>query len=94
MGNLTGELLAGGNEPEDTSMRALTPPNLTTDSSSRIFGWSQDDFIKRFRMGKLMPQSYMPWSSFSHMSDLELKAIYKYLKTLKPVKTSIVKRQS
>jgi hypothetical protein len=31
----------------------------------------------------------MPWNSFARMSDTELKAIYKYLKTLKPVKNQV-----
>jgi hypothetical protein len=29
----------------------------------------------------------MPWNSFKRMSDEELKAIYKYLKTVPGVKT-------
>ena len=41
-------------------------------------------------MGKLKPQSPMPWPSFGRMSDEELKAIYAYLKTVKPVKTKEV----
>ena len=34
----------------------------------------------------------MPWSSFQRMDDEELKAIYAYLKTLKPVKTKEIKK--
>jgi len=30
----------------------------------------------------------MPWNSFKRMNDTELKAIYRYLKTLKPVRTT------
>jgi hypothetical protein len=62
-------------------------PNLTPDPSGRIFDWSQEYFISRFRQGKLIPTSPMPWNSFKRMSDDELKAIYKYLKSLDPVKT-------
>ncbi|MGZ8517024.1 MAG: c-type cytochrome [Chitinophagaceae bacterium] len=43
-------------------------------------------------MGKLQPKSPMPWQSFGRMTDEELKAIYSYLKTLKPVKTTEVKK--
>jgi len=42
-------------------------------------------FIKRFRAGVLIPGTPMPWGPFGRMSDLELKAIYKYLKSLSPV---------
>ena len=81
-GEYTGEPFAGGNEIE-----GFITPNLTTDSSSRIFGWSEKNFVDRFRMGKLKPGSPMPWQSFGRMNDEELKAIYAYLKTLKPVRT-------
>jgi len=81
-GTFTGEPFTGGNEIE-----GFITPNITPDSSSRIFGWSQKNFIDRFRMGKLIPKSPMPWQSFGRMTDEELKAIYSYLKTLKPVKT-------
>lgn len=81
-GAFTGEPFAGGGNIE-----GFFPPNLTTDSSGRIFGWSKQNFVDRFRMGRLIPKSPMPWPSFKRMSDIELKAIYAYLKTLKPVKT-------
>ena len=83
-GAFTGEPFAGGLEIE-----GLVTPNLTPDSSSRIYAWSQEQFIKRFREGKKIPQSPMPWNSFKRMSDDELKAVYKYLHTVKPVKTII-----
>jgi mono/diheme cytochrome c family protein len=85
-GAFTGEPFAGG-APDWDPM----PPNLTTDSSSRIFGWSQQLFIDRFRKGKLNPKSHMPWNSFRRMSDDELKAIYAFLKTVKPVKSKPLK---
>ena len=86
-GAYTGELLAGG-DPMD---HGLVPPNLTTDSSSRIFGWTQEAFVNRFRAGKLNPQSEMPWNSFKRMNEVELKAIYNFLQTVKPVKTKTPK---
>jgi len=81
-GGFTGEPFAGGMEIE-----GFITPNLTPDSSSRLFGWSQKNFLDRFRMGKAIPNSPMPWNSFKRMSDTELIAIYKYLQTVKPVKT-------
>jgi mono/diheme cytochrome c family protein len=91
-GKIIGAELAGGTPmTRPGSTIALTPPNLTPDSSSRIFGWSQDDFVKRFRMGRVNPNSEMPWASFSRMTDDELKAIYQYLKTVKPAKTPVQK---
>jgi mono/diheme cytochrome c family protein len=86
-GEFTGELLAGGNPMGN----GLIPPNLTPDSTGRIFEWSQQIFVNRFRMGKLNAKSEMPWESFKRMNDSELKAIYNYLHTVKPVKTIVSK---
>ena len=80
-GGYTGELFAGGLEIE-----GLITPNLTTDTSSRISTWDQQQFISRFREGKKIKQSPMPWNSFKRMSDSDLIAIYKYLKSLPPKK--------
>lgn len=87
-GNYTGEPFAGGT-PMEESIGTFTPPNITPDSTSRIFSWSQENFIARFRLGKIVQGSPMPWSAFKGMSDDELKAIYNYLQTLKPVHTEI-----
>lgn len=80
-GAYIGEPFAGGNDIE-----GLITPNLTPDSTGRIFNWSKQDFINRFRAGKLNPKSVMPWNSFGRMTDDELTAIYHFLKTVKPAK--------
>jgi mono/diheme cytochrome c family protein len=85
-GSFTGEPFAGGNEIE-----GIITPNITTDSTGRIFGWSKQNFLSRFRMGKLVKNSVMPWSSYKRMTDDELTALYNYLQTVKPVKTSLTK---
>jgi len=81
-GKFTGEPFAGGNEIE-----GFVTPNLTPDPTGRTYNWTQQNFIERFRMGKLYPNSPMPWNSFKRMTDDELKAIYKFLRSTKPVKT-------
>jgi len=85
-GNFTGEPFAGGN-----NIDGFVTPNLTPDSTGRIFKWSEDNFIERFRMGKLIPGSPMPWNTFKNMTDDELRAIYKFLRSVKPVKTKKIK---
>ena len=93
IGDYVGEPLAGGTEFEEKGLPTLVSTNLTPHPSGRIYGWSQETFIQRFRMGKLIPYSHMPWESFSRMNDVELKAIYNYLRTLKPVDTYEKKKQ-
>jgi len=85
-GSFIGEPFAGGATMVEPEGR-FTPPNLTTDSGSRINGWSEQHFINRFRLGKVQKGSPMPWPSYKRMSDMELKAIYNYLKTVPPAKT-------
>jgi mono/diheme cytochrome c family protein len=91
-GAFIGEPFAGGMKMESSvepEKYFFITPNLTPDSTGRLFGWSQAMFINRFRQGKILPGTHMPWGPFSRMSDDELKAIYNYLKTLKPVKNHI-----
>ncbi len=85
-GGFTGAFLAGG-ELEEKGV-TFRPPNITPHPESRIYGWTQDMFINRFRMGRSVKNSPMPWNNFKYMSDLELKAIYKYLQTVTPMPTN------
>jgi Ca-activated chloride channel family protein len=45
----------------------------------------EDTWIGRFRVGRVIAASYMPWGPFSRMSENDLRAIYRYLRTLPPV---------
>ncbi|GEO08120.1 hypothetical protein SAE01_06160 [Segetibacter aerophilus] len=65
--------------------------NLTSDNSG-IGTWSELQFIKALREGKykgmdntrpLLPP--MPWPNFSKASDDDLKAIFSFLKSTKPI---------
>ena len=63
-------------------------PNLTSGAGSRLPGWGEDGFIEIMRSGehhgrKINP-NYMPWTSYRHMSDDELKAVYMFLMSLPP----------
>jgi hypothetical protein len=65
--------------------------NLTSDTTG-IGMWSEDQFLYAIRNGKLkgLPGSRsllppMPWQSIRNYSDDELKAIFAYLKSTKPV---------
>jgi mono/diheme cytochrome c family protein len=61
-------------------------PNLTPDAATgRITSWTEDDFVRRFRLGLLEPDSPMPWGSLKRMSDTDLRAVFRYLHSLPPV---------
>jgi len=66
----------------------IMTPNITPDKETgRMADWSVDDFIKRFRDGRAIPGTPMPWGPFKRMSDVELRALYAYLQTLEPAKS-------
>ncbi len=69
--------------------------NLTSDETG-TGNWKEEQFIYALREGKLkglagsrslLPP--MPWQMFKHMTDDELKAIFAYLKTTKPIKNIV-----
>lgn len=68
--------------------------NITPDTLTGIGGWTEEVFLTKFKMYS-DPDSYnynpgrkntfMPWLSFSNLDNYDLKAIYAYLRTQKPV---------
>jgi mono/diheme cytochrome c family protein len=94
-GEFTGKPFAGGfHMPPDSNSNgyAFITPNLTPDrETGRISDWSEVAFVNRFRQGRVNAGSPMPWGPFSRMDDLEIKAVYRYLQTVDPVKNKIDK---
>lgn len=87
-GAYIGPDFAGGPEFEGIKNQSikLYPPNITSDpKTGKLANWTEDYFIQRFRKGRLVAESPMPWGPFSRMSDMELKALFRYLKTVTPV---------
>jgi hypothetical protein len=69
--------------------------NLTSDETG-IGTWQESNFITAIREGKLkgLPNTRpllppMPWDMYRHMTDDELKAIFAYLKSTKPIKNVV-----
>lgn len=83
-GNMAFEIV---NKGKIVQGKHIVAPNLTPDPETGVMaGWSEGDFIARFRAGRIIPGTPMPWGPFSRLTDLELKAMYKYLRSLEPVK--------
>ena len=65
-------------------------PNLTPDEKTgHIAAWSEEDFVKRLKTGRIHAGSKMPWEGFSTMTEEDLRSIYRYLKSLPPVHNDI-----
>lgn len=92
-GAFIGTPFAGGlqMEPELEGGNAYISPNLTPDASGVLAKWNEETFITRFKSGRVLKDSPMPWGAFSRINELELKAIYRYLKSLDPVENKVPK---
>ncbi|HSQ33028.1 MAG TPA: hypothetical protein VLN49_24410 [Gemmatimonadaceae bacterium] len=64
-----------------------SPPNITSDpETGRLGRLTEDQFVARFRQGRLVAGSPMPWQAFSRIDEDDLRSIYRYLKTVPTVK--------
>jgi mono/diheme cytochrome c family protein len=85
-GAFTGPHLGGATGFDATATLSWSPPNITSDpTTGRLGNMTEDEFVTRFRAGRLLEGSPMPWQGFSRMDEQDLRAIYLYLKSLPPV---------
>ncbi len=93
------KFLAGG-QIFKTPAFEVTSANIRSDSVTGIGSWTEDMFLAKFRTnsdsatlnmnpGKM--NTIMPWSFYGKMKENDLKAVYAYLKSLEPVKNTIIK---
>ena len=67
------------------------PHNLTSDVETGLGSWTEEIFIKALRTGNDMGEGRdilppMPWAEFAEIfTDEDLKAIFAYLGSLKPI---------
>ena len=76
--------------------------NITPDEESGIGKWTEDRFLAKFQgYAEMTPQNapkasqadftLMPWLAFAHLEEEDLRAVYAYLRTLKPVYNQVDK---
>ena len=68
--------------------------NLTPDKETGIGNWNEENFMSVIKLGihsslsrKMLPP--MPWNEASRLGDDELRAIFMYLKSIKPIKNKV-----
>lgn len=87
-GAMIGVTFAGGLEIESHTEpgKKFITPNLTPDpATGHITTWTEEQFVARFKSGAVVQSGTpMPWASFGHMTDDDLRALYRYLRTLPP----------
>lgn len=94
-------LLAGGqlsNKPGNNFK--VVSANITPDSATGIGAWTEEVFLAKFagyrnkEMFAHDPGKYnseMPWSIFANMTDEDIRSIYGYLRTVRPIRNKITK---
>lgn len=68
--------------------------NLTPDKMTGLGIWTEDIFVKTIRTGRhwgvsrpILPP--MPWSVYRNMTDEDLKSVFAYLQSIKPIKNQV-----
>ncbi|HEX9580452.1 MAG TPA: c-type cytochrome [Gemmatimonadales bacterium] len=91
-GALTGPRYGGTTgflEPADPG-HSWSPPNITADpETGRLGRMSEEQFVARFRAGRLLPGSPMPWQAFARLAEDDLRAIYRYLMSVPPAMNDV-----
>jgi mono/diheme cytochrome c family protein len=64
--------------------------NLTPEQNTGLGIWTEDMFVQTIRTGRHMGVSRpinppMPWPAYRNATDDDLKAVYAYLRTIKPI---------
>lgn len=82
-----GKHFSGGPIPGATALG--DPANLTPDETG-LKDWTQEQFVTTLRTGvnpsgKKLDPTKMPWPSIGQMNDVEMAALWRYLRTLQPL---------
>jgi len=83
-----GQLLVGAWGPDPEKTVTVASLNLTPDPSG-ISYFDENIFVNSIRTGSVNARplaNIMPWAYFRNLTDDDLKAIFAYLRTVKPVK--------
>lgn len=99
---VAGMELAGGFEFAIKSGGIVRSANITPDIETGIGKLSVDDFVQKFKhysdssyqnpaIKHNTINSVMPWMMYRNMKETDIKAIYAYIKTFKPIKNTVVK---
>jgi mono/diheme cytochrome c family protein len=94
--------MAGGFRMPMVSGGTVITANITPDKKTGIGNWTEEQFVSRFKMyadSTYVPatvnqgefNTMMPWAYYSRMKEEDLKAIFAYLQSIKPVENVVVK---
>ncbi|WP_226929661.1 c-type cytochrome [Janthinobacterium aquaticum] len=92
----SGKPFAGGLVLE-TPFGKLVGSNITQDVKTGIGSWTQEEFTRAVRQGKGKHgenlYSAMPYNAYAKVSDADMRDLWAYMKTIKPVENTVVANQ-
>lgn len=97
---VVGHEFAGGREFPFPNGAIVRSKNITPDLETGIGKWTEAEFLGVFQaranearsQTPLRPDQFnsiMPWAMYAGMEEEDLKAIFAYLKTIKPIKNTV-----
>jgi mono/diheme cytochrome c family protein len=84
----------------DLGFMKVTVANITPDSTTGIGAWTEEMFVNKFRNNASdqvvntrpgRENTIMPWANYGKMTDEDLKAIYAFMRTVKPISNKVEK---
>lgn len=92
-------LFAGGFEFRVPGFSVFSA-NITPEMETGIGNWSEERFIEKFRgYGNFTPENIpivtqanftlMPWLGYAKLQEEDLRAIYRFLRTVKPIRNNV-----
>jgi len=101
-GQVIPELAFGGGREFPFAGTTVRSSNITPDMETGIGKWSAEFFVQRFKAyadSSYVPpvvkpgefNTIMPWTMYGTMTEQDLRAIFTYLKTVKPIRNTVVK---
>lgn len=100
-GKLEGMDFAGGMKFHLPDM-TIQSANITPDKATGIGNWTEQQFVDKFKSNDPAKHAYrkvgngdmktvMPWTMLAGMDETDIKSIYQYLRTIKPINHPVEK---
>lgn len=101
VGKLEGMDFAGGMRFHLPDM-TIQSANITPDKATGIGNWTEQQFVNKFKSNDPATHAYrkvgngdmktvMPWTMLAGMDETDIKSIYQYLRTIKPINHPVEK---
>lgn len=76
---------AGGAEMEsefEDEKKVYNPPNLTPSKTGIAGTWTEQNFLDRFKQGRIHRGSPMPWGNYQNLTEDDVRSLWIYLRSV------------